>query len=43
MAINLLGFTIGRTKGNSDGFATEPAAVATSAISSADSDGLFFV
>lgn len=41
MAINLLGFTIGRTTGNSDGVATEPAAVATSAISPDEYDGSY--
>ena len=41
MAINLLGFTIGRTTGSSDGVATEPAAVATSAISPDEYDGSY--
>ena len=41
MAINLLGFTIGRTTGNSEGVATEPASVSTSAISPDEYDGSY--
>ena len=41
MAINLLGFTIGRTTGNSEGVATEPVTVSTSAISPDEYDGSY--
>ena len=41
MAINLLGFTIGRTTANSEGVATEPSVVATSAISPDEYDGSY--
>ena len=41
MAINLLGFTIGRTTKESEGIATEPATVSASAISPDEYDGSY--
>tara|TARA_R110001583_G_scaffold48520_6_gene152006 strand:+ start:3027 stop:4565 length:1539 start_codon:yes stop_codon:yes gene_type:complete len=41
MAINLLGFTIGRTTKESEGIATEPATISASAISPDEYDGSY--